>query len=115
MSEALVQVIIAIIAALPGLLALIAQRKKTNADAAGTITDAAGDLVTLYKDRIEALERAEAETKATIKQQEQQIATLQDDLRHLSALVREYRRGIMILISQIESLGDDPAYRLADD
>ena len=113
MPDELTPIIIASIAALPGLLALLAQRKKTSADAASAITDAAGDMVTQYRTRLEVLERDTKALRLSNIQLTERVTLMNDDVFRLEALVKEYRRGILILMGQIESLGDNPAYKLA--
>ncbi len=133
MNEQMIPIIVAIIAALPGLWAMSSQRKQTEASATGAITDAAVDIVKEYKDQFEKLvfEVNEAKTTAQLsadriyqlekqlKQLEGQIDILQKqntDLRRevevLRLRVREYRQGIVSLINQIEGLGQHPAYEL---
>lgn len=133
MNEQMIPIIVAIIAALPGLWAMSSQRKQTEASATGAITDAAVDIVKEYKDQFEKLvfEVNEAKTTAQLsadriyqlekqlKQLEGQIDILQKqntDLRRevevLRLRVREYRQGIVSLIDQIEGLGQHPAYEL---
>lgn len=114
MSEIAISVVIALVAALPGVLALFAQRKKNAADAAGMITDAAMDILDRADSRIEKLEFNVNEQSSIIELQTKKIREMNKDLIRLDELVREYRRGLMILIAQVESLGDNPAYRIKD-
>ncbi len=61
-NDALLPIIIAIIAALPGLWAMLSQRKERDASAAKTLTDSAVEIVNQYKARAEERD-AEYETR----------------------------------------------------
>lgn len=117
----LAPIIIAIVAALPGLFALNTQRRKSEADTADVISKAAGQAVKLAQDsmgdfqaRIDALEYRVNEQDAVIQLQKRRLDELHGEVETLRARIREYRRGIAILIRQIESSGDYPAYRLPE-
>lgn len=132
-NEQLIPIIIAIIAALPGLLAIAGQRKTSDASATQSITEAASDLVEQYKASVEKLEYTVNENAAVTKLQGEQIYEFQKKVQQLEAQaeiyqreivslrrevevlrvrVREYRHGIVALITQIEGLGAQPTYEL---
>lgn len=131
--EIIVPILIAFIASVPGLWAIISQRKQTDASASSTLVDAALDIVKENKDRYENLVFEVNEVQATAKLSESriyelekethilhgkiityegEIKSLRREVEVLRVRVREYRAGILALIRQIESLGQTPAYQL---
>lgn len=132
-NDYLVPIAIALIGALPGFWALLTQRREREATAASTITGAATDLVEQYKAHVEKLEYTINENAAVTKLQGEQlyefekrihqleaqaevyqkeITSLRREVEVLRVRVREYRQGIVALITQIEGLGASPAYQL---
>ena len=140
MNEFTVPIIIAIIAALPGIWAMNSQRRMTDANtssaqatATDVLTDAALDIVKELKEQIDALRFEANESKAVTKlssgkidQLEKQVATLQGrdeynqreikqlrrEVEGLRVRVRQYRQGIEVLITRIEKLGQKPNFEL---
>lgn len=132
-NDYLVPIVIALIGALPGFWALLTQRREREATAASTITGAATDLVEQYKANVEKLEFTVNENAALVKLQgdqlyefqkrintlegqaevyQKEITSLRREVEVLRVRVREYRQGIVALITQIEGLGASPAYQL---
>lgn len=132
-NDYLVPIAIALIGALPGFWALLTQRREREATAASTITGAATDLVEQYKANVEKLEYTINENATVTKLQGEQlyefekrihqleaqaevyqkeITSLRREVEVLRVRVREYRQGIVALITQIEGLGASPAYQL---
>ncbi len=112
MNDTLIPIIIAVIAALPGLMAMAGQRKQTDATAAGAITDAAVDIVAQYKERLEALETGRKATEAEIAELRARQAADAVEIARLRRELGEYRVGIVMLIEQIRDLGHTPKYQL---
>jgi chromosome segregation ATPase len=131
--EIIVPILIAFIASLPGLWAIMAQRKQTDATASSTLVDAALDIVKenkdrydnlvfevnevqatakLYNGRISELEKETHILNGKIQTYEGEIKSLRREVEVLRVRVREYREGILALIRQIEALGHTPAYKL---
>lgn len=99
MDEILSTIIAASAGVLSGVIAAKAGRKKNDADAASSITEAAMSLVEPLTKRVEVLEtgRVEAEKELKI-------------LRPLPELVKRLMAGIDKLIEQIRCLGHEPIW-----
>jgi chromosome segregation ATPase len=102
--------IVALIAALPGLYALISQSRKDNAEAVDAISQAAAQLVGPLKvenkelrERLAALEAENQKLKAENERLEQQFC----ELRELLHLVL---KGCTLLSDQLEALGHKPVF-----
>lgn len=115
-------VIIAIIAALPGIFALNSQRRKTDADAAQAVSGAAvalakqtQDSINDFQARIDVMDFRLNEQSSVIQLQEKQIESLRTDVAILREKIREFRQGIAILTAQIEGAGMTPQYRPKDE
>lgn len=100
MSDYLVTLLVAFMAAAPGLIALYQGRSKMRADVAKTYeamaSEQAEQIDTLRK-RIRELERGQIQLKAELASRELQMEQWQD--------------GINLLIAQLERLGIEPAWR----
>jgi regulator of replication initiation timing len=102
--------IVALIAALPGLYALVSQSRKDNAEAVDAISQAAAQLVGPLKienkelrERLAALEAENEALKAENRRLEQQFG----ELRDLLHLVLE---GCNRLCQQLQALGHEPVF-----
>jgi predicted RNase H-like nuclease (RuvC/YqgF family) len=118
--EILVPIIIALIAAIPGILSLLKGRKKESADTANVLVGtslellieikkkaakAESDIKKLKDDLSQEIIRHEAESA----QQQEKIDSLQVQIDHLNDQILKYKktqnlliRGIKILIKQLE-------------
>ena len=118
------QVILTLIAALSGLYALIQSRSKNKADVAKAITEAAGELIGEYKDKIDDIEAEVAEQAELIKCQERKIDMQDSRITQQDIRIREQDEkikvmeldkdeileGVMSLCTQIQDLGHDPVW-----
>ena len=140
MENTLIPIIIALIAALPGIWAMNSQRRMTDANtssaqatATDVLTDAALDIVKELKEQIDALRFEANEAKAVTKLSSGKIDQLE---KHVSALegqdqynqreikqlrreveglrmrVKQYRQGIEVLINQLKRLKQEPDFTL---
>ena len=129
----LTQIIVSALIAIPGILALLAQRKKTSAEVTDVLTDAALDIVRELKEQIDSL-RFESNEAATIAKlssgkirelekhvaalegrdqyNQREIAQLRREVEGLRARIRQYRAGIVVLIKQLEKLEQVPDFNL---
>ena len=92
--------IVAFIAALPGLYALLSQSRKDNAEAVGAISAAARQLIEPLR-----LENKE------LREQNEELEQKVDDILKLLRLVIE---GSTLLCQQLEELGHEPLFNPAD-
>jgi len=117
-TELILPVVLAIIAASPGVVALFKGRRKEKADVAEAITRAAGELVEDYQQRLERLERIVEEQAITIdgqakqiKRQSQTIGEQADRINTLELERDKILTGVLALCQQIHELGQDPVWR----
>ena len=131
MAEWLV-ILTALIAALPGVYAVVSGRRKSRAEAADTISDAAVQLVEPLKCENVALRaqvaalraeldalRTEVETlrtdNATLRTEVTQLRSDNETLRLAIAALRqrntELEQGVEALAQQVEALGAAPVYK----
>lgn len=108
-------IVVAILASLPGLLALNTQRRQGEASAASTLTDAAVDIVTQYKTQVEELTFKQNELGNLVAMQTARIDELKGEVGILREKVREFRLGIALLTAQIEQAGMVPQWQPRDD
>lgn len=116
--------ILAIIAAIPGIAALFRGRRKEKADVAKALSEAAGELVEGYQKKLERLE-ALVENQATqladqaekIRCQERKIdeqaVELAKQAKSIRVLERErgkFLAGVLMLCAQIRELGHEPIW-----
>jgi hypothetical protein len=102
-SSLIIPILIAIIAASPGVYALIAQRKKIKADAVKTEAEAAEIIqriaakqIEQYQKRVDALEK--------------RIGKLEDELQNTLDCLISVVQGGHQLYGQVKDLGADPVY-----
>lgn len=93
MTDIILAIVIAIIAATPGLYAIFAQRGKDRADVAEKYEQMAGRAV----EQIDQLKK--------------RVDDLEKQVEELQRTERTYRGGIDLLISQIESRGMTPIWK----
>lgn len=124
MTEVLLPLLLALIAATPGIISLWKGRKKEEADAAGAITGAARDLISEYRAKIDEIEAEQEEQAAKIKCQEQKIdqqdVMIRRQQREIDAQAKriyaleversELIRGVAALCAQIRGLGHEPVW-----
>ena len=122
--ELLFAVLAALIGAVPGLLALVMQRRKQRAEveklkanAVGSLTDTALDLVTSLREEMRQLRSRTKEQalefeclREKLKNQAAEMERLQDRLDRMVRLMRELLEGIARRAKQVESLGGHPVY-----
>ncbi len=101
--EILGTITVALIAALPGIIAQINIRRLQNASAANEITEGASKLIRDYRARLDELEEL-------VKAQGEQITRLEAEVKTLRRHRREYRRGLDVLTEQVKTLGATPRY-----
>lgn len=86
----IISIIAAIIAIAPALLRMESEKRKDSADAAGTLTSGAMEMVTKWEARVVALES--------------QVSRLERDNEI-------WKAGVYILIGQLTEIGCEPAWR----
>lgn len=99
MIEYLVPILLALIAAAPGVWAILSQRNKIKVDAATEINNAAIALIKPYRERIAELEKRVNALEVEL-----------DAQRSTIDFYEEIHRGARRLHSQVKSLGGDPVY-----
>jgi hypothetical protein len=125
-------IIIAAIGTIPGLIALVKQRRKDDAEAkdkesnaAQRITEAAGKLADVYQDtlaalrvdldvalhKIEEIEKYNQRLEIDLAALKKDRDMLVDDNQRLTLEVIELQTGVDSLVKQIEKLGQIPAYK----
>ena len=124
-TEVILPILLACIAAIPGIVSLLKGRSKEKAETAATYIDSARDLVeeyrakiveieTSYRAKLEEIERTVEEQAELIRCQERKIehqadklALQQIELEALKGGQEEFRRGIVALCDQIRELGHE--------
>jgi hypothetical protein len=116
-TEVILPLILAIIAAAPGIIALFRGRQKEKADVAKAITEAAGELVEEYKDRLARIEGTIAKQADRIRCQElkierqaEKIAEQAERIMALELERDEFLNGVLSLCAQIRALGHNPVW-----
>ena len=117
-------VMAALIGAVPGLLALLVQRRKQRAEigklkanTAESLTDTALDLVTSLREEMQQLRNRIKEQalefeclRERLKNQTGELEKLQTRLDRMVRLMRELLEGIARLAKQVEKLGGHPVF-----
>jgi septal ring factor EnvC (AmiA/AmiB activator) len=123
-SEIAPQIFLALVAAAPGIYAIWRGRNKEKADVAKAITEAAGELIEEYKDKLDRLERIveKQERKLAcqdlkIEEQAKKLTAQEAELESARARITaletergEFLEGFMSVCSQIRELGYDPVW-----
>lgn len=118
------QIILAIIAASPGIYVIWRGRHKEKAEIAEAITKAAGELVDDYQEKIKELKDELRALKVVVGHQKEELQQNSYELRKQDEEIKqaeqritdlelerdEYRRGISQLCSQLRSLGHEPVW-----
>lgn len=109
--------IVAIVAASPGIYAIWRGRQKEKADVAKIITEAAGQLVTEYKEKLDSLERLIAKQQEEIRclefqvgKQTEQIGDQKERIEALEKERLEILKGVRALTTQLKTLGETPVW-----
>ena len=119
--------LLAVIAAIPGILALLKGRSKERADAAATITGSALELLEEYKTQVEEIEKTVEQQAEKIRSQDRKIAQQDGELALQKfelekqaasiELLKEERdeimKGVTALCTQIRNLGHEPVWEPA--
>lgn len=116
--ELWVQILIAFIAIMPGVLALIAQRKKVGADASSVQVDTSLKLLNEIQEQMKelkeeyvSLNKDYAALMKSDADKEQRIKDLERNEVSLRNLIKYYLEGIGKLTQQIEQKGDKPVWK----
>jgi len=124
MTEVLLPLLLALIAATPGIISLWKGRKKEEADAAAVFTGAARELVEEYRAKIDEIEKTVEEQEAKIRCQDAKIdqqnvmirrqqREMDDQAKRIYALEverSEFIQGVSALCAQIRGLGHEPVW-----
>lgn len=112
--EVIAPIVVAVIMAIPGVLALYMQRRKeqagveqTEADAAGKVTGAALALIRPYQERM-------TEMQAELDKHDKTLSELLGCKRRIDSMqqeLREWQDGVLILIQQLKDLGEIPQWK----
>ena len=116
--------LLAVIAAIPGILALLRGRNKEKADVATAITRAAGELLDEYRTKIDEIEATVTEQAEKIRSQDRKIAQQSGELafqkfelegqavriKDLEDERDEIMEGVSALCTQIRNLGHEPVW-----
>jgi len=102
-TELALPIILAVIAAVPGFVALFKGRGKEKADITTAITDAAQDMLDEYRKKIDEY-RAELETL------EKKVADQACEIKRLRDEQAEFLEGVSALCAQIRGLGHTPVW-----
>ena len=112
MPDWLVTVIVGLIAASPGVYAIVAGRRKVEAEASKILSDAAVGMLKPLQERIDRLE-------ALVLRLEAKVVALEADNEELSRQVREFRdlirslwEGVAILTRQLQAHGIPTAWNI---
>ena len=96
----ILSIVLALIATIPGIWALVAQRKKTRAEAdnftaqsAKLIQEASSGIIMRYKERIEELECEVKDLTARIVVLEEKLQDAYDEIRRLDILNKKLNRN----------------------
>lgn len=122
--DIILPIVLAVIAASPGLVALLRGRKKEKADVAEAITRAAGELVEDYQKKLERIEKKLEEQAELIRCQERKIDSQAEKLARQGIKIDEQSdrirdlelerdsilEGVMMLCTQINELGHAPVW-----
>ena len=122
--QIILTIIASTMAAAPGIYAIWRGRNKEKADVAKAITEAAGELIEEYKDKLDRLEKIVEKQEKQIAKQEKQIACqdlkiekqeeeLQEAKKSIAALEverDEVLAGVSALCTQIRELGHRPVW-----
>lgn len=117
-------IIVAIIAATPGIYAIWRGRQKERADAAKVITEAASELVREYKEQLDSLERLVAKQQEEIRCLESQVDKQSQTIAAQSLAIDKQKErielleserleileGVRTLTAQIRILGQKPKW-----
>lgn len=120
-----IPLVVAVIGAATGLLALLKGRSKEKADVAKALTEAAGELVEDYQRRLDSIEETIAEQTEKIRCQELKIdmqaekirkqgVTIEEQAKRIRALELErdeILNGVLALCTQIHELGQQPVWK----
>lgn len=116
-TEVVLPILLAIIAATPGVVALLRGRSKEKADVATAITEAAGDLLGEYRTKIKEIEEKMRCQDRKIAQQSGELALQQIELDGQAVRIKdlederdEMMEGVSRLCTQIRNLGHEPVW-----
>jgi hypothetical protein len=87
-------ILIAAVAATPGLLVALLNRRKLDADASAVATQTALSLIQPLRT---------------------EVAALKEEVGRLQSQVARFRRGIRLLCGQVRRLGEEPVWELDED
>jgi uncharacterized coiled-coil DUF342 family protein len=109
-TDAILPLVLAVIAATPGILALLKGRSKDKADAASTITGAARQLLEEYRAKIDEIESTVAEQETQIRCQQLELNEQLTRIKKLEHERGEIMKGVASLCTQIRNLGHEPVW-----
>ena len=104
--EGIVAIVVAAIAALPGIWAIVAGRKRENADTSKAIAEAAAVLVKPLEGRIVSLEKE-------MRTQEERVRRQTIEIERLNGIIRKQQQTIVAQATRIKQLEDSQAAMLA--
>lgn len=102
-TEVILPILLAVIAAIPGIAALFKGRGKEKADITTAITDAAHDLMGEYRLKIE-------EYRKELEALEKKVADQACEIKKLQSEQAEFLDGVSALCTQIRGLGHEPVW-----
>lgn len=109
-SQIVAGIVIAAIAATPGVLALLAQRRALKAKAQLDESSSADQITQAALSLVEPLKRQLNELSVQAKTQAERIEVLEQQVKHLSNFADDLLSGAHRLVMQVRSLGGHPVY-----
>jgi len=116
--EKYIPYIINIILAIPGIIALLIKSRKDKADISSELVQDALNLKNDMKSdkeysdkRFDSLSLELDTIRKSLLESQNQITTLKKNIKKLESRVSYLRKGIDVLVSQIEGLGEVPAWK----
>ena len=103
-----VPLLVALAASAPGFLALIAQRRKNDAEAVRDISEAAAAMVNPLRDRIVDLEAEVKKLKSEVEVLKAIEAAKDSEIKSKEAEISRLRATVGLLSHQIRALGHEP-------
>ena len=112
MPDWLMVLIGSLIAASPGVYAIIAGRQKIKAEASKIVTDTAVGLLAPLQTRIDRLETVITKLEAKVERLENENEELARQVREFRDLIRALWEGVLILTKQLDSHGIPTAWNV---
>lgn len=115
MQDWIVTILVAIVAIIPGIYALLKQRKKDEADVKVSEVNITQIVQDIYQDMLSDIKEQSKISREEMKEMNEKLEEMLKQNVKLTQEVKELKEGVKLLVAQLVELGHEPRYNIKEE